>query len=275
MRLFVRDSTRARATFGSDYEYSEGDVNNTQSLKRAIEGCGAVHINLKAGPEKGEAERVEHRGAARIAEVATAAGLERITYLSGCYVSPEYAAHSEAEAAKLGAETAIKQSGAPYTLFKPTYFMETLAFHIQGAVGVVIGRQPRPLRMVAADDYAAMVSKALATPQAAGKELFVFGPEPITIPDALRIYCRLVSGGKRVVTVPLPLMSALNRVFMGGAMTRELGTMRLLQSVGEPTGVPEAATVLGAATTTLRDWCARQAATKPVLAQNIRPSSDA
>jgi uncharacterized protein YbjT (DUF2867 family) len=175
-------------------------------------------------------------------------------------VSPEYAADSEAEAAKLGAELAIERSGVQFTIFKPTYFMETLALHMQGPLGVVLGRQPHRLHMVAADDYAAMVSRAFATPEAAGKRLFVFGPEAISIPDALRVYCSAVHGHRRVVTMPLTAMAAINRLLMSGAMTRELALMRVMQRVGEPTGVPDAGELLGPATTTLTQWCARRAA---------------
>jgi uncharacterized protein YbjT (DUF2867 family) len=88
--------------------------------------------------------------------------------------------------------------------------------HVQGPVGAVIGRQPHALHMVAADDHCAMVSRALAAPAAAGKHLFVFGPEAISIPDALRLYCRIVHDGKPIVTMLLPVMRAIHRAFMGG-----------------------------------------------------------
>lgn len=260
VRVLTREPERARSALAEGIEYARGDVDDAPSLDRALEGVKAVHISLKAGPQPGEPERIEHQGTARIAEAAARAGIERITYLSGCYVAPEQAAESEAEAAKLGAEQAIEASGVPFTVFKPTYFMETLPLHVQGPFGMVLGRQPHPLHMVAAGDYAGMVSRALRTPESAGRRLYVFGPEPLTIPEALRLYCRVVEGGKRVVTVPLPVMKAINRVFMDGAMSRELGLMGVMQRLGEPSDVPDAAEVLGPATTRLREWCERRAA---------------
>ncbi len=259
VRVLTREPGRARSVLGEGVEYARGDVDDATYLDRALEGCMAVHISLKAGPQPGEPERVEHQGTARIAEAGARAKLERITYLSGCYVAPEQAAESEAEAAKLGAERAIEASGVPFTIFKPTYFMETLPLHVQGPFGMVLGRQPHPLRMVAADDYAAMVSRALRTPESAGRRLYVFGPESLTISEALRLYCRVVEGGKRVVTVPLPVMKVVNRLFMGGAMSRELALMAVMQRLGEPSNVPDAAAVLGPATTTVGAWCERRA----------------
>ena len=117
--------------------------------------------------------------------------------------------------------------------------------------------------MVAAGDYAGMVSRALRTPESASRHLYVFGPKPLTIAEALRLYSAVVEGAKRVVTVPLPVMKGINRFFMGGAMRRELGLMDLMQRLGEPSDVPDAAQVLGPATTTLRQWGERRAAGAP------------
>ncbi len=55
-------------------------------------------------------------------------------------------------------------------------------------------------------------------------------------------------------------MKAINRVFMGGAMRRELDLMGVMQRLGEPSDVPDAAEVLAPATTRLREWCERRAA---------------
>lgn len=62
-----------------------------------------------------------------------------------------------------------------------------------------------------------------------------------------------------VITVPLPVMAVVNRAFMRGAMNREISLMRLMQCAGEPAGGADAGDVLGAATTTLAQWCAVQA----------------
>ena len=54
-----------------------------------------------------------------------------------------------------------------------------------------------------------MVSRALATPESAGKRLDVHGPQALTIADALRIYCQQLAPGTRGVTRPLWLMTVL------------------------------------------------------------------
>jgi hypothetical protein len=83
----------------------------------------------------------------------------------------------------------------------------------------------------------------------------VRGPEAITIPDALRLYCSLVEPGKRVVSMPLGLMSVVDALFMHGQLRSTLQLMRVMQRVGERGDPSVANEVLGAPTTTLRQWC--------------------
>jgi NADH dehydrogenase len=260
VRLLVRDPARARARLGASIEYAPGDVEDAGAVERALAGCDAVHVSLRAGHAPGEPERVEHQGTARIAAAARRLGLARLTYVSGSFVDEVLVRDSPGDRAKLQAEEAIRRSGVPFTIFRPTYFMDTLPRHVQGRFAVVIGRQPHPLHMVAADDFAGMVVRALRTPEATNRAFFVQGPEAITLAGALRLYCRVVEPGKLVVTVPLSLMALVDTWFAGGKLGHTLAVMRLLQRVGERGDASETHRVLGPPATTLRTWCEQQRA---------------
>lgn len=257
VRLFVRDLTRARSRFGNAFSYSTGDVNDRAALDRALEGCVAVHVSLGGGSTPDEIDLVEHRGTALVAHRAAAHGLTRLTYLSGDFVGTPEGERLPSERAKAQAEAAIRGSGVPYTIFRPTYFMDTLPRHIQGRLAMVLGRQPHRLHMVAATDFGDMVSASLHAPEAANRVLPVRGPEPITIAEALRTYCTVVDPGTRVVTVPLPIMSVIDRAFLGRKLHRTLDTMRLLQRLGEQGGSSDPDRLLAQPTTTVRQWCQR------------------
>jgi uncharacterized protein YbjT (DUF2867 family) len=256
VRLLARDVEWATALLGSDFEYFAGDVDNPSAIERALEGCAGVHVSLRGGSDPGELDRVEHRGTARVAELAARQGVSRLTYLSGMLV--DEGAEIPGDRAKFRAELAIHRSGVPHTIFKPTYFMETLPRHVQGRLAIVLGRQPHPLHMVAASDFARMVSQSFRTPEAANRRYFVQGPEAITIPDALRLYCQLAEPGKRVVSLPLRVMSVIDALFMRGQLRSTLQLMRVMQRVGERGDPSEANEVLGPPTTTLRQWCEQQ-----------------
>ena len=256
VRLLVRDVARAHTLLGPEFEYFAGDVDDPAAIERALEGCMGVHISLHAGPSPESLDHVEHQGTARIAELAARQGLSRLTYLSGMLVTKD--AEIPGDRAKFRAEEAIHRSGVPYTVFKPTYFMETLPRHIQGNFAIVLGRQPHPLHMVAAHDFAQMVSRSFRTPEAANRHFFVHGPEAITIPDALRMYCSLVEPGKRVVSVPLWFMSVVDALFMRRQLQSTIQLMEVMQRIGERGDSSETNAVLGAPTTRLRQWCGQQ-----------------
>jgi uncharacterized protein YbjT (DUF2867 family) len=259
VRLLVRDQQQARSRLGPHFEYSEGDIGDAAAVQRAVRGCAGVHISLGAHGSAKKIDRVEHRGTARLAEAAARHGIGRLSYLTGALVHEPYGDKIPEHRAKLLAEEAINRSGVPYVYFRPTYFMDNLPRHIQGKVAVVLGRRQLPLHMVAASDFAPMVARAFRAPEAANREFIVHGPEAITIPRALGLYCARVEPGTRVVTVPLGVMGIVDRLFMGGQLQASLQLMRLLQRLGERGNPTETTSLLGEATTTVAEWCERQA----------------
>jgi uncharacterized protein YbjT (DUF2867 family) len=261
VRLLVRDVPRARALLGPEFEYFAGDVNDPAAVEHALEDCSGVHVSLRGDSDPKKLDRVEYRGTARIAELAAQQSVSRLTYLSGMLVAE--GAETPGDRAKFRAEQAIRQSGVSYTIFKPTYFMETLPRHIRGKLAIVLGRQTHPLHMVAARDFAQMVSRSFQTPEAANRHFFIHGPEAITIPDALRLYCSLVEPGKRVVSMPLWFMSIVDKLFMGRQLRGTLQLMRVMQRVGERGDSSETDKALGAPTTTLHQWCEQRLAIIP------------
>ena len=258
VRVLVRDARRARARLGQDLEYVEGDVEDAAVVERAVDGCTGVHVSLGSQGTPEAIDRVEHRGTARLAAGAARHGVARFCYVTGSLVHEAYGSKLPEHQAKLLAEQAIRASGVPYTFFRPTYFMDNLPRHLQGRVAVVLGRRQPPLHMVAASDFAHMVCRAFRTPEAANRDFFIHGPEAVTIPAALGLYCKLVEPGTRVVTVPLGIMSLAGRLVMGGRLRANLQLMRLLQRLGERGDPADAVRLLGASTTTVGQWCRQQ-----------------
>jgi uncharacterized protein YbjT (DUF2867 family) len=236
-----------------DLEYVQGNLDDTDALRSALTGCAAVHLSVRGGPTAESYDRVERHGPARVAELAALAGVGRLTYVSHMLAAPDAAAPSLR--AKFHAEQAIAASAVPFTIFRPTYFMETLPRQVRGSRAVVLGRQPHPFHMLAASDFARMVARALATPESARKRLDVHGPQALTIADALRIYCERLAPGTQVVTRPLWFMTVLDRTVLRGQLRGTLELMRAMQRSGERGDPSQANRLLGTPTTTLLHWC--------------------
>lgn len=262
VRVLVRDIDRAQAQLGPELEYVPGSVTDSAAVNRAVKSVNAVHVSLGV-EDSASFDTVEHRGTATVAAAAARHGLERISYLTGSLVREEYGPKIPEHRAKLAAERAIQASGVPYTFFRPTYFVNTMPRHIQGRLLVALGRQRRPLHPVCAEDFATQIAHAFATPAAANRDFYIHGPEQLTLHQALETYRRIVARDKRLVTIPLPVMAAIDRLFMGRKLEPNLQIMRLLARIGE-SGDPSAANdLLGAPTTTVQAWCHTQAATHP------------
>ncbi|NJD52866.1 MAG: NAD-dependent epimerase/dehydratase family protein [Candidatus Methanoperedens sp.] len=257
VRVLARNPEKARAKLGESFEYFRGDVGDISSLEKALDGCFGVHINLRGGPKAEDFDRIEHRGTANIARVSATMGVQRISYLSGAAVFEENSWFPSIKA-KLQAEAAIRESGVPYSVFCATHFMESLPLYIRGKRASVLGKQPHRLHWLAAGDYAKMVSKAFLLPEAMNKRFFIYGPEALTIPEALEKYCSIVHPGVKVSSVPIWLMSLIGKVSLNTELQFIAGLMRFFDRVGEGGNPEEASKLLCTPITTLERWSEKQ-----------------
>ncbi len=255
VRVLARDIERARSKLGDSFEFVRGDVLDIFSLERGIDGCYGVHISLRGDPKAEDFDKIEPQGTANIAMSSKKAGVKRLTYLSGVAVSEDYSSHPFVRV-KLQAESAIQKSGVSYTIFRATHFMESLHRFIRGGRAVIIGKQPHPLRWLAACDYARMVSRTFQVDEAKNKKFFVFGPEALTTLEAIRTYCSIVHPGMKISSMPIWLLSLIGTVSFNAELKFIAELMRFFEDVGEGKGNPEEANrLLGAPTTTLKQWC--------------------
>jgi uncharacterized protein YbjT (DUF2867 family) len=251
VRIFSRHGGRAREMFGRAFEVAEGDVGDVGALERAMDGCVGVHVSLDG---HGDWD-LERRGAKAVAAAAVRRNVARITYISGASASEENAWFPMTRA-KLDAERAIRDSGVGFTIFRCTMFMETLPAFVREGRAMVMGRQVAPWHWLAADDYAAMVARAFESAAAAGTTLYPYGPDALTIEEALGRYCAACAPEARVARVPFSVLSVMSYVPGRGELRRyALPLMRYFSKVREVGDPAEADALLGKPVTTLEAWC--------------------
>jgi uncharacterized protein YbjT (DUF2867 family) len=254
VRLLARNPEKARSLFGADYEIVKGDVGDPGSLRAALAGCDGVHISLKGGPTQADFERMDHIATRDIAQAAKEMGVGRVTILSAYAVSAEKADTPESRA-KLMGEQALKSSGIPYTIFRASWFMESLPLYVQGRQISLIGNQIHPLHWVAAADYARMVSKSYQTGETLNKELYIFGPEAYTMGEAMKMYCQIAAPDVKVSPVSTKMLAVLGTISFNAEWKSISTLMEHYERHGEDGSPDEANHLLGAPQTTLREWC--------------------
>jgi uncharacterized protein YbjT (DUF2867 family) len=259
VRILARDPDAAARLFAPDFDIVAGDATDRAALDRALRGCTAVHVNLRGKNTFESYRRDEQRGVETIAAAAAHAGLGRISYTSAAG-DPERLTGFPLARIKQACERAIEASGVPFTIFRPTHFMESLPKFIQRGHATVIGHQPHRYHYLAAADYAAMVSKALRMPECASRALTIFGPQPLTMFEALSVYCRSLVPPLAPRRIPMPLFRLLAYVRNDPDMKFAASLFAGFSRIGESGDPSEARRLLGPATTTLEDWCRRRCA---------------
>jgi uncharacterized protein YbjT (DUF2867 family) len=220
-------------------------------VREALEGCWGAHISV-AGP----AERI---AAETVAALAAEVGLSRIGYVSGSTVDEANRWFAMVDG-KLRAEQAVEASGVAWTIFRPTWPFETLARFVRGGRATIIGKHPKPYHWFSADDYGRMVSAAYRTDESAGKRLYIHGPDPILMHEALDRYRRALHPEIRAVsTMPAWLGRLMGRLTRNEMLMFASDLMAYFDKVGEPGDPSEANRILGAPRTTLDAWLEKRA----------------
>ena len=256
VRLLARNPEKAQKLLGAGYEIVKGDVDNTAALKEAMIGVDGVHISLKGGPSDADFDRMDHIATRDIAQAAKELGVGRVTILSAYAVSEEKADTPESRS-KLKGEAALKSSGVPYTIFRASWFMESLPMFIQGKSMSLIGDQKHPLHWIAVKDYARMVAKSYQTDETLNKELYIFGPEAYIMGEAMKIYTSLAAPDVKISPISTKMLSVLGTLTLNTEWKSTATLMTHYERHGEDGSPEEANRLLGKPNTTLSEWSAK------------------
>lgn len=246
VRLMVRDTEKAAKRFGDDFEIVRGDINNLESLEKALDSCFGVHINLSG--------EIEQLGVENVSSVASKLKLQRITYISGTSVAEENT-WVPLMKRKFLAEKAIRDSGVAYCIFCPTWFMEVLPKYVRGSRAFVFGKQPNPYHLIAADDYARMVAASYGLEEAINKRYIIHGPEGILFHEAVKQYCNVFHPDiQKVSTMPYWFATIIASITGRKELKLASEFMAAFEKIGERGDPSEANSILGSPQIRLKDW---------------------
>ncbi|MDF2626359.1 MAG: putative NADH-ubiquinone oxidoreductase [Symbiobacteriaceae bacterium] len=230
-RVAVLTRDPARAPLPAGVEARRGDVRSAESLRSAVVGVDAVISAVQfpnhpvENPRRGHTYMaIDGEGTERLVEAARAAGVKRFIYLSGAGTRPGQTAPWFK--AKLKAETAIRESGLPFTIFQPSWVYgpedrslnKFVTFARLLPLVPVIGSGKTKVQPIHVDDLAEVVAASVELPRAIGQTYELGGPQNLTMDEI--IHTMLQTMGKRrpllhqpgwlmkLVTAPLTLLPA-------------------------------------------------------------------
>lgn len=259
VRAVVRSPERASLPNG--VETVRGDVTAPRTLADAFADVDGVLLTLNGGSDPEQARRIEEHGVANVAAAAEEAGVRRVVLISGMFAQPAYAEYPW-EHSKARGEQLLMDSSVASTVFRVGFINETLAKFVPDGRPMLIGKQPHPIRPVAADDIMAAASRAFGMPETANKVYEVAGEQAMMLRQATAAYAGAISGKpvapKAVRIMPLWFMRAINRLLLKGEMTRPLGVLASMDRHGDVTDTTAWFRDFGTPPTSFARWIAGQ-----------------
>jgi len=208
-----------RSAMPAGVEIRRGDVRDAASLQQAMRDVEVVVSAVQfpnhpvENPRRGYTYMaVDGEGTERQAAAAAEAGVRRLVYLSGAGTRPGQTAPWFQ--AKLRAENAVRESGIPFTIFRPSWvygpedrslnkfvtFARVLPFV------PVIGSGQTRVQPIHVDDLARAVATAVELPAAAGQVYEIGGPENLTMDEIVRTMLQAMGKRRPLLHQPAWLM---------------------------------------------------------------------
>lgn len=185
--IITRDIESARNKMGKQLSYRQASLQDIGSLTAALKGMDAVHINL-SGFTKAQCEQNIKHGTQNIIEAAKKTGIELISFISGATVDKRNQSDFFDIHSKYQAEQSIKNSGIPYLIFCPSWFMESLPNYINSGRASIFGPGEKPMYWLSAHDYARYVVRCYKNQGQRNKRVVLHGPHALNLTSAMEIY---------------------------------------------------------------------------------------
>jgi NADH dehydrogenase len=260
----ARGQVRVLARAGADldklaahgYDVMPGSVSNPEEVECAMQGVDTViHLVAIIREGKGQTfERVMGEGTENVARAAKAAGVGRIIFMSALGATNQSTPYFRN---KIRGEEAIKATGIPYTIFRPSFligpggeFTGLLKQLTMLPVVPVLGPGDYPVQPMYVRDVARFFVQAIDDERFANQTFEVGGPEVFEYNEMLRQ--TLAARGKKgfLFHAPLflvrPMIPLIDKV-MPKLITKDQFTMllegsatgdRRLQEMGDLTFTP-------------------------------------
>ncbi|MBV8672249.1 MAG: NAD(P)H-binding protein [Acidobacteriaceae bacterium] len=176
--VLTRTADKARRLFGDAVDIFVGDLASPATMRKAIQGTEALFL-VSVGPEIPEQDRA-------VVEIARTENVRKIVKLSSLDVEQGLAIGAWHEKG----EAAVRDSGVPFVMVRPTGFMSNLlawapSIKSEGVVRSSTAEGRRPF--IHPEDIAAVSVAALTEDKHLGAVLPITGPDSLTFGDATRL----------------------------------------------------------------------------------------
>jgi uncharacterized protein YbjT (DUF2867 family) len=239
VRILARGgaASRAGAAMSIGVELVEGDVRDSDSVRRAMNGVTAVvsAVHGFVGPRGVSPRTIDRDGNRNMVRAAASAGVERFVLLSIHGAATDHPL--ELFRMKHEAEGSLVSSGVPWTILRPSAYLETWIPLLCGPLARsgatrVFGTGRNPINFVSAEDVAAFVELAVTEAPMAGLRLDIPGPQNPTMVELIESFqaaTGIAGSVKHIPRTALRLMAVAARP-LNPALARQAATARYMDT---------------------------------------------
>ncbi len=200
VKAMARDIEKARKLLPPEVEIVKGDLKDIDSIAKAAEGADAVYINLDSKRYK-KGFRAEIDGTLNVIKALSDNKNIVLSKLSALGVQNTDGWWLDADQ-KYEAEEALKNSGHPYIIFRPTWFTESLPLFMQGNKFLLPGKPEHPLYWLSGDDYGRMVAEAFRK-EKTDRTFNAQGLVPLSFEEAAKQFVEAYRSEMKIKFIPL------------------------------------------------------------------------
>jgi uncharacterized protein YbjT (DUF2867 family) len=181
-----------------------GDLKDRESLTHVCNGIETVITTANSAMRGGEdtVDSVDRQGNRNLIDAAKAAGVKQFIFIS--FFGADLHHPVPLFQAKAETEALLANSGMPFTILAPNYFMESwigmvVGIPLQAHLPVtLVGEGKRLHSLISIVDVVAFTTASIGHPAAVNKRLILGGPEAVS-------WCGIVDVFSQVIGQPLPI----------------------------------------------------------------------
>ncbi len=213
VRALCRSEVKAKPLREAGVEITLGDFADPRALVAACERVRTIFsavtsLNPRALNQSYRPETVEEQGHRDLLKAARDAGVDQMIYLSA--IGVDHPAAPRQFQVKRRVEEIVKSCGIPYTILRPSGFMENLLTVLPSirrfGVAPLPGRGTTPISYIAGKDVARVAVLAIGHPEAKGVTIEFGGPEDLSNRQCVQIVARVFDRSARICPIPFPVL---------------------------------------------------------------------
>jgi uncharacterized protein YbjT (DUF2867 family) len=263
VKALVRSSTdpaKVKTLQKLGVETMEGDLKNTASIKKAIDGVGAIISTASSTLSRQEGdsiESVDKDGQLNLVQIARDGGVKQFIFISVYPMTQEF----PLQRAKRKVEKELFESKMNYTILQSGYFMEVwfgpaVGFDFPNSKVTIYGEGKNKLSWISLTDVAAIAVASLDNEAARNSVFQLGGPEALSPLEVVRIFEKHAGSEFVIEHVPVAALQA-QKTSATDSLSESFAALMLNYAEGDNININEIRKVYPFRLTSVMDYVQR------------------